>query len=80
MRKTISNRVLSACEKICFRFGLKNNSKDMILYFRNLYHLSNIFCNLVSLQLFNNNRIFHYNKQKTLYNIKFQKILAQARY
>lgn len=65
--------------RIQFRLGLKDGNKGMILNLQNVYYLLTSSYNLVNLRLLNNNRIFYDNRNKTLYQLGNNKILAQAR-
>lgn len=64
--------------KIRLRLGLKDSSEGLILNLRYIYYLPNSLCNLVSLGLLNDSRIFHDNENETLYQIEPKKTLAQA--
>lgn len=51
----------------------------MIFDFKDLFFLSSSLSNFVSLALLNNSRIYHNNKNKTLYNVNTKKVLVQAK-
>lgn len=76
MVRSMSNKVLLGCRKVCLHLSLKNNSKGLILNLQNVYYLPNNLCNLVSLRLLYNSKIYYNNKQKIWYHIKFEKVLA----
>lgn len=65
--------------KIRLQLGLKDSSKGLILNLRNVYYLPSNPCNLVSLGLLNDSRIFHDNRNETLYQLGSKRVLAQAR-
>lgn len=64
-----SDRVSPGQRKIRLRLGLKNGSEGLILNFHRVYYLLYSPCNLVSLDLLNNNGIYHDHKNKTLYKV-----------
>lgn len=77
--RSILNRSLLGRKKIQLQLSLKDSSKSFILNLQNVYYLLSSQCNLVSLKLLNNSKIFYYNKNKILYQLESKKILAQAK-
>lgn len=74
-----SNRFLPRKRKIRLRLSLEDRSKGLILNLQNFYYLLSSLYNLVSLELLNNNRILDDNENKTLYQLKSKKVLAQTK-
>lgn len=58
---------------------LEDGSKEMILNLQNVYCFLSSLCNLMSFKLLNNNKIYYNNRNKTLYQLKSNRVLAQAR-
>lgn len=54
----MSNKVLLSIKKLYPGYSLENNGKNLIFNLQNIYYLCNSLCNLVSLRLFNNNKIY----------------------
>ncbi len=66
--------------RIQLRLGLKDGSERMILNLRNVYYLPSSSCNLVSVGLLNDSRIFHDNRNQTLCQLGSNTVLANARW
>ncbi len=64
--------------RVRLRLALKDGSEGLILNFRIVYYLPNNQCNLVSLGLLNDSRIFPDNENETLYQVKSMQTLTQA--
>lgn len=64
--------------KVKLRLLLQDGSEGLNLNLNNIYCLPNSPCNLVSLGRLNNSRIYHKNKDKTLYDVKTRRFLEQA--
>lgn len=73
----MSNKILPGRKKVRFCLGFENNFEELVFNFQNMYYLSNSLCNLVSLRLLNNSRIYYNNILETLYHIKSKKILVK---
>lgn len=71
-----SDGILPGREKIKIRLVLKDGIEGLILTLINIFYLPNSPSNLVNIGLLNNAKIYHNNKDKTLYNIETQKILT----
>ena len=74
-----SNGVSLGRGKVRLRLGLEDNSEGLVLKLQNVCYLPNSPCNLVSLGLLNDSRIYHNNKRETLYYVESKRVLAQAR-
>lgn len=74
----ISDRISLGWGKIRFRLGFQSGSKGLILNLLNVYYFLYSLYNLVSLELLNNSRFYHNNKNKMLYKVKTRQILAQV--
>ncbi len=73
-----SDGVSSGRRRVRLRLALKDGSKSLILNLQNVYYLPYIPCNLVSLGLLHDSRIFYDNKNETLYQVKSRQTLAKA--
>lgn len=76
IKKFILSKLSLRYEKICFYLIQKNRLKKIVFDFKNIFLLLNSLSNLVSLGLLSNNKIYHNNKNKILYNIDIKKILV----
>lgn len=77
--RSILDRLSLGRGKIGVWLGLENDSKGVILNLRNIYYLPNSLCNLMSLELLKDSGIFPDNRNKTLYQLGSESVLAQAR-
>lgn len=71
-----SDDILLSKRKIKIRLTLKDKIEELVLTLINIFYLSHSLLNFVSLSLLNNVKIYHYNKDQILYNLKREKILA----
>lgn len=64
----ITNGISLGRRKIKIQLTKKDGSEDLILTLTNVFYLSNSLSNLVSLDLLNDAKIYHHNKNQTLYD------------
>lgn len=62
VKRFIADKISFDRKKIKIRLAKKNGSKNLILTLINVFYLPNSQLNLVSLNLFNNAGIYHYNE------------------
>lgn len=67
-------------EKIQLQLKLKDDNKRIILNLQDVYYFPSNACNLMSLRLLNNSKIYYNNQNKTLYQLRSNRLLAQARH
>lgn len=65
--------------KIQLNLSQKDKTKGVILNFKNVFFLLSSLCNLISLTLLNNHKIFYNHKNKTLYDLETKEMLAQVK-
>lgn len=65
--RSMADKVSPNRKKVKIRL-VKNNSESLVLTLINIFYLLNSSSNLISLSLFNDAKIYHYNKDQTLYD------------
>ena len=76
----MSEGVSPGQRKVRLRLAIsKNITKEGVIFtLNNVYYLLNSQSNFVNLALFNNNKIYHDNKNEILYDSDTKKILASS--
>ena len=74
VRGSTANRVSHGRWKINIQRAQKDGSESLVLTLTNVFDLPNSSSKLVSLDLLNNTRIYHYIKDQILYDQSTQKI------
>lgn len=65
--------------KVWLCFSQKNSTEGVILNLKDVFFLPSSPCNLVSLALLNNHKIFYNNKNETFYDLETKEVLTQAK-
>lgn len=61
--RLISDKILLSKKKTRLKLVFKNNIKNLILKFQNMFYFPNSLYNLLNLSFFNNNSIYYNNKK-----------------
>ncbi len=76
---SISDGVSPGRGKVRLRLSQKDGTEGVILNLKDVFFPPSSPCNLVSLALLNNHKIFHDNENETLHDLETKEVFAQAK-